>query len=259
MEQRFTFDQVARVYKTARPDYPDALIDDVVSYVALQPDDAMLEVGCGTGQATRSFARRGFRILAIDPGPEMVRAAAESLAEFSNVEFTEATFEASPTTGARFRLIVAAQSWHWVSPEVRFAKAAEVLSPDGALAVFGHVPVGLPAALLERLKQAYLRHAGIWGPPPEAWYLPAGPFKGWFDESGLFGPVVHRSYPWKWQHTTSSYIDFLRTRSDLRMLAQAKREALLEEIATAIDDQGGAFEVDYETHLYIARVRGLSA
>jgi hypothetical protein len=32
MEQRFTFDQVANVYRAARPDYPDALIDDVVSY-----------------------------------------------------------------------------------------------------------------------------------------------------------------------------------------------------------------------------------
>jgi hypothetical protein len=28
---------------------------------------------------------------------------------------------------------------------------------------------------------------------------------------------------------------------------------LLEEIAAAIDDQGGAFEVDYQTHLYIAK------
>jgi SAM-dependent methyltransferase len=253
MEQRFTFDQVACVYRTARPDYPEALIDDVVSYAGLQPDDPILEVGCGTGQATRSFARRGFRLLAIDPGAEMVRAAAESLAEFSNVELVQAIFEAWPANRARFELIIAAQSWHWVSPEVRFAKASEVLSPDGALAVFGHVPVGLPAALLERFKQAYLRHAGIWGPPPESWYLPTGPFKGWFDESGLFGPVMHRSYLWKWQHTASSYINFLRTRSDLRMLTEATREALLEEIAAAIDDQGGAFEVDYETHLYIAK------
>jgi ubiquinone/menaquinone biosynthesis C-methylase UbiE len=99
MEQRFTFDQVACVYRTARPDYPEALIDDVVSYAGLQANDAMLEVGCGTGQATRSFARRGLRILAIDPGPEMVRAAAESLAEFSDVEFIQATSRHGPRTG----------------------------------------------------------------------------------------------------------------------------------------------------------------
>ena len=31
MEQRFTFDQVANLYHAVRPDYPEALIEDVVS------------------------------------------------------------------------------------------------------------------------------------------------------------------------------------------------------------------------------------
>ena len=128
MEQRFTFDQVASVYSKARPDYPDALIDDVVAYADLKPKDRIFEVGCGTGQATKGFAKRGFPILATDPGSEMLHGARESLSGFSNVEFLETTFEAWPTDRAAFRLIIAAQSWHWVSPAVRFAKAAEALS-----------------------------------------------------------------------------------------------------------------------------------
>ena len=150
-------------------------------------------------------------------------------------------------------LIIAAQSWHWVSPEVRFAKAAASLSAGGSLAVFGHVPVGLPAHLVARFKEIYLRQTGKWGPPPEAWYLPNGPFKGWFEELGLFGPVEHRRYPWKWRHTTSSYTVFLRTKSEHRMMEFAKREEMLREIAEAIDDQGGEVTLDYETHLYVAR------
>jgi hypothetical protein len=70
----------------------------------------------------------------------------------------------------------------------------------------------------------------------------------------MFGPVTHKRYPWKWPHTTSSYIDFLRTKSEHRMLDSAKREAMLGEIARAIDDHGGRLTVDYETHLYIARL-----
>jgi trans-aconitate methyltransferase len=188
MEQRFTFDQVASVYRASRPDYPEALIADVVSYAGLQANDPVLEVGWGTGQATKSFAARGLQILALDPGPEMIRAARETLASFPNVELIETTFEAWPADKAPFRLLIAAQSWHWVSPELRFVNAAKVLSPDGSLAVFGHVPVGLPASLLEQFKEISLRHTGVWGPPPEAWYLPSGPFKGWFtsrDCSGL--------------------------------------------------------------------------
>jgi len=264
MEQRFTFDQVASVYRASRPDYPEALVDDVVSYADLKPGDPVLEVGCGTGQATRSFATRDLQIVAIDPGAEMVRAARETLANFDNVELIEATFEALSQDNqvwsqdkSPFRLIIAAQSWHWVSPEVRFVKAAKMLSSNGSLAVFGHVPVGLPTALREQFREISLRHTGRWGPPPEAWYLPSGPFKGWFDESGLFGPVDHRCYPWKWQHTTSSYANFLSTRSDIRMLTPSIREQLLSEISKAIDGHGGGFEVDYETHLYIARRLGL--
>jgi len=255
MEQRFTFDQIAGVYRAARPDYPEALVDDVVSYAGLHSHDRILEVGCGTGQATKSFARRGLPILATDPGPEMLREARESLAGFDQVEYLETTFEACPETGQVFRLIIAAQSWHWVSPQVRFVKAARLLSPDGALAVFGHVPVGLPIPLRDTLRQIYLRRIGRWGPPPEAWYLPDGPFRGWFDESGLFQPVAHKSYSWQWRHTTASYTDFLRTRSDLRMLAAQTRDDLLGEIAEAIDGAGGALAVDYETHLYMARRR----
>jgi SAM-dependent methyltransferase len=253
MEQRFTFDQIASLYGAARPGYPEALIEDVVSYANLTPNDKILEVGCGTGQATKSFAKRGFSILAIDPGSEMLRGARESLASYPNVELLQTTFEALPTNQDGFRLIFAAQSWHWVSPDARFAKAAEALGPDGSLAVFGHVPVGLPAALLPQFKEIYLRQTGQWGPPPEAWYLPNGPFKGWFDESGAFGPVLHRGYPWQWLHTTSSYTDFLRTRSDHRMLEPQKRDEVLSEIAKAIDEHGGRLTLDYETHLYIAR------
>lgn len=183
----------------------------------------------------------------------MLRGARESLAGFNNVEFLETTFEAWPATQGEFRLIVAAQSWHWISAEVRFVKAAQALSPEGSLAIFGHVPVGLSAALLAQFKEIYLRHTGKWGPPPEARYLVDGPFKGWFDKSGMFGPVTHKSYPWKWRHTTSSYTDFLRTKSEHRMLESAKRDEMLGELAKAIDDGGGRLTVDYETHLYIAR------
>ena len=253
MEERFAFDQIANVYKVARPDYPEALIEDVVSYADLKQGDSILEVGCGTGQATKSFAKRGFPIVAIDPGPEMLRVARDDLAGFSNVELLETTFEAWPANRGAFRLIVAAQSWHWVSPEMRFTKAAEALSPNGSLAVFGHVPVGLRTELLAKFEDIYLRRTGSWGPPAEAGYLPSGPFKGWFDESRLFGPVEHRRYSWKWRRTTSSFTDFLCTRSEYVMMEPAKREEMLGEIAKAIDDQGGELTLDYETHLYIAR------
>jgi ubiquinone/menaquinone biosynthesis C-methylase UbiE len=252
MEQRFTFDQIAGTYEASRPGYPDALVDDVVALAQVKPGEVVLEVGCGTGQATKSFAARGLQIVAIDPGPDMIRVAREALANFDQVDLSVSTFEDWPPGPTSVRLIIAAQSWHWVAPEVRFVKAAQVLSPNGSLAVFGHVPVGLPTSLCDAFKEISLRHTGTLGPPPEAWYLPEGPFKGWFDASGLFGPVVHRCYPWTAPHTAASYVKLLRTRSDVRMLPASTRDGLLEDISESIAAHGGQLEVDYQTHLYFA-------
>jgi ubiquinone/menaquinone biosynthesis C-methylase UbiE len=60
---RATFDQVAPLYDEARPTYPDELFDDVVSLSRVPPAGGILEIGCGTGQATLPLARRGFQIL----------------------------------------------------------------------------------------------------------------------------------------------------------------------------------------------------
>jgi ubiquinone/menaquinone biosynthesis C-methylase UbiE len=179
MEQRFTLDQVADAYRASRPRYPDALIDDVIAYASLGADDRIVEAGCGTGQATRGFAQRGHSILATDPGADMLRGARDHRRGVGNVDYLQTTFEALPDDVTGFRLIVAAQSWHWVAPDLRFVKAARVLSPGGTLAVLGHVSVKLPERLREAFQRIYLRHVGRWLPRPEAWYLPAGPFRGW--------------------------------------------------------------------------------
>ena len=125
----------------------------------------------------------------------MLRTAREALANFANVELIEATFEAWPADKAAFGLIIAAQSWHWVAPEVRLVKAAELLSSGGSLAVFGHVPVGLPAGLLEEFKQISLRHTGAGGRRPKPGICPAVPSRvgltSW-DCSGLWSTAAIR-------------------------------------------------------------------
>ena len=93
-ERRFTFDAVADLYDQTRPDYPHTLFDDVVRRCGLRSGDAVLELGCGTGQATRHFAERGFKVVALDPGPDLIRVARRNLAQFADVRYVESSFEA---------------------------------------------------------------------------------------------------------------------------------------------------------------------
>lgn len=255
MEQRFTFNKMADLYGASRPTYPDAVFDDICDTADLGHDDAILELGCGAGQATRGFLRQGLHVLALDPGAELLRVARQNLASFKGVQFVQSTFEDWPPQSTRFKLVAAAQAFHWIAPEVRFAKSAMVLRPGGFLAVFGNVPVGLAPSLLADFRRIYAAHGfPIDRGPPESWYLPAGPVAQLFADSHLFEPVTHRSYAWTRSFTSQTYADFLRTRSDHQMMEPDTREKVVAAIAAAIVTHGDRFEMNYETHLTMARL-----
>ena len=257
MEQRFTFDKIASLYDAARPDYPEALFGDIAGTADLAPGEPVLEIGCGTGRATQGLARLGAPILALDPGPALLEVARARLADFANVRFAEATFEAWPLEPETFKLVAAAQSWHWIAPEVRFVKAAAALKAGGFLAVFGNVSMPLKAPLGPALDDLYARHAPrLIESAPGDWYLPGGVLTKLFADSELFGPGTHQAYPWTRQHDAADYVALLRTRSDCQMLEAAARDALTAAVAETIEAHGGAFEADYEAHLYMARRRG---
>lgn len=257
MEQRFTFDSVANLYSSARPIYPEALFEDVIAFAGLSNHDTILEIGCGTGQATQGFARRGLAVLALDPGEELIAVARKGLVGFPKVRFVHTTFEAWPGEPEAFRLVMAAQSIHWVSPDLRFAKTAAQLVPGGTLAVFGNVPMPPASPLAETFAEIYARHAPqLSGPPVEAWYLPDGPFAELLHQSDYFEAPVQRCYRWSRTHNAQSYTDLLRTLSSYRLLPDDQREALLSGLADAINIHGGEFELRYETHLYLAKRAG---
>lgn len=66
---RATFDAAAELYQQTRPDYPDALYDELVRLADLRSGNRLLEVGCATGKATAPLARRGFRITCVKSEP----------------------------------------------------------------------------------------------------------------------------------------------------------------------------------------------
>lgn len=254
MDQRFAFDDVAELYGVARPAYPAALVKDVIHAADLTREDAVLEVGCGTGQATEAFARRGVDIVAVEPGAELARIARRRLARFPNAAVVNTSFEDWRMETGVFRLVIAAQSWHWTAPEVRFAKAAQALCPGGVLAVFGHVPMPLPTAITSAFEPIFACLAPeLWTKPAENWYLPTGPLPDLFAASGRFAAVSHRCYPWNIVRTSASLTDYLRTTSPYQRLEPARREALLRALERAVEANGGQFEHRWETHLHMAR------
>lgn len=247
-----TFDMVAAEYHAARPTYPEALFADLAEAVG-GAGARVLEVGCGSGQATRGLLDRGWDVVAVDPGAELIALAKASLPRAAT--FHVGPFEAFDPEPASFALVASAQAWHWIDPAVSFPKAAAALRPGGWLAVFGHVPMAPPPEVVARLEPIFAEIAPeLWGPPPEAWYLPEGPVAALFDASGLFGPVVHRAYGWSEQASAQGLVRLMRTRSYYNVLAADRRDRLLAEVARALEPLG-EFPMRNETHLYRSALR----
>lgn len=109
------FNEVPALYERVRPSYRDELFTDLFAVTGVDATSSVLEIGCGTGQATRPLAQLGCNVAAIEPGVEMADIAQQRMACSSNVAIETSTFEAWDAQDRRFDLIVAASSWHWVA------------------------------------------------------------------------------------------------------------------------------------------------
>ena len=156
--RRTTFDGVAQLYDSARPPYPEALCDDIESYARLHENARILEVGCGTGQATLPMARRGYAIDGVELGAKMATIARDKLSAFPKANIICADFETVSLPRETYNLLLSATAFLWINPAIRFQKARDLLKPGGALALFWHRPTltDLSRAYLEALLRAFM-------------------------------------------------------------------------------------------------------
>lgn len=259
---RATFDGVAELYDEARPGYPEALFDDVAALSGIPPGGRILEIGCGTGKATEPFARRGFGILCVELGENLAAVAGRKLATYPQVEVVTGAFEDWPAEEGAFDLAISAEAFHWVESEDTYRKVSSALRPGGAIALFWnrHVRSEGSAGFFEAVQEIYEREAPEIANPKDEENLPlpeevSGRAEGLAD-SGLFGEVTVRRYPWEAEYDTASYIRLISTYSNHISLDATRRERLFRAIGNLIDTRlNGRIVKGYVAVLYLAHVR----
>lgn len=132
-ERRLTFGAVAEAYEQFRPGYPDEVVDVVLDYAA-RPVRSALEIGAGTGKATRAFARREIAVTATDPDPAMLVELRQHVP--ATVATLAAAFEQLPLDST-YELVFAAASLHWTLAADRWSRVAALLVPGGVFANLG--------------------------------------------------------------------------------------------------------------------------
>ena len=125
------FDTMADEYDRHRPTYPDELVDRACQAAGLTAGDGVLEIGCGTGQLTRSLAARGLHVTAVEPGENLIAIAGRTSGE---VQFVRQRFE-DASLSASFPAAFSAAAFHWIDPDVSWRKVAASLAPGGLLAL----------------------------------------------------------------------------------------------------------------------------
>jgi len=112
------------------------IFEPALPIMDVQPSDRVLDLGCGSGWATRLVAKR-FRpkkIVGIDISDEMVRRATEHSKGIANIEFEQGAAEKVPAADASFDKIFSIESFYYWPDQVRGLKEVKrVLAPGGKL------------------------------------------------------------------------------------------------------------------------------
>jgi len=260
---RTTFDDAAERYDGARPGYPRELFDDLVELAGLSPAARLLEIGCGTGQATRALAERGYRIICVELGERLAAVARRNLVGFPDVEVVNADFETWEPEQAGFDAVVAFTAFHWIDPEVRYARTASLLDDTGVLAVVStqHVLPPDGDAFFVEVQEDYeavvpddpATKAGVGGPPASE---TVQGLAGEIDASGRFRLLGERRYVWDVVYTADGYVDLLQTYSGHLGLDEGTRGRLLSLIRRRVEERPDAVvRKTYLATLDVARPR----
>lgn len=252
--QGLRFGEIAELYERRRPGYPDQLFTDVLA--AAGPPPTVLEVGAGTGKATRQLTAAGATVTAVEPDPAMATVLRATVDQVAVPVVLEGTFEALAETGtiaADFGAVVAAQAWHWVDQRRGPRLARTLLRPHGLLAVFWNNPVDCPH--YDALVDVYRRCAPHMAPgmATAEWNAEMEQRRQALAEADGFDPPMVTEYPWTGHYDPDGLAELVRTYSGHRLLEPSVLDHLTGEVAAMVADVGGTVELEYKAVLLTVR------
>jgi SAM-dependent methyltransferase len=237
------FDPLVDAYDAARPSYPADLYDAIDRLAGPLDGARVVEIGAGTGIATRGLRERGANVLAVDIGPGMLRRLRERTPGQPAVV---ARGEQLPVRDGVVDIVCAAQAWHWVHPEHGPEEAKRVLRPGGAIAVWwnnvraaGERWYEQQQQRLEQMSPGYTRDYRE--PPTE-------PFAPYFSSVQVFRT--------RWSRTTGidEYLTWHSSKSYVAAIGERLPEFLAAERASMLESfPEGVITEPFEVRLIVGR------
>ena len=241
-------------YAAGRLDYPGEVFAFLSERGGLAPGASILEIGPGTGQATRELLDAGAaHVVAVEPDPELsahLRQWGEARLKVANMPFGPAV----PGDGS-FDLIIAATAFHWLEAGPALGDVRRLLKPGGHFAMWWNVfsePGEDP--LFDALFDGLARPPSMLS--DQHYSLDADARTADLAAAGLTA-IEHVMLERRIAMTPASLRALFATFSAVRQLPQEQREARLGAVeAQALRERGERFERVFQTPLYIAQSPG---
>jgi SAM-dependent methyltransferase len=254
-----SFDAVARSYDRYRPAPPAEVLNAIIQLSALRHGSRVLEIGCGTGQLSLPLAQHGVDLQAVELGPRLAGIARRNLARFPNAQVDVSPFEDWPLPEQKFDAVVAANSFHWIDPDIRLAKSAAALRRDGVLTILCvHHVRGGTAGFFADTQRSYTR----WGLSDDPTFQPPEPNNvlSMYPELGEhpdFSSVQRCTFEIPRSLSTASYVGWLTTDSLVNTLDEPDRSAFLHDIERLIESKyNGRVSRNFVYEVIVARRAG---
>jgi SAM-dependent methyltransferase len=222
------YSPVAEVYQATRPSYPSELIGKAVSAAKLSSSSRILEIGCGPGTATVTFAQLGCPMVCLEPNPDFCAMARMNCQPYPSVQVINQSFEDWDPEPEAFDAVLAASSMHWIPAEIGYAKASHALKKDGFLILLWNKEPQPSASLQEAIAEVYQRHAPALGRTEDRATqerILSGLGQMMFD-SGRFHNLVTATVECSLIYTADQFIALLGTYSPYLKLDPLSRSAL---------------------------------
>ena len=240
---------MAAAYERFRLGYPAELVDLVTAY-ADRPVHTALEIGAGTGKATRVFAERGILVTATEPDAAMLEVLRQHVPA-SVVTVTAALEDLSPSL--TYDLVYVAAALHWTDVEGRWPRIAGHLAARGTFASFGGaMQLADPTveAAVHDARRPFLDTDDV--PSPDG--TPPGDLMQWpgteLEQSPEFTDVQQHAMERRTTLSSRDYVGHLSTVSAYIQLPADQRREAFERILDVLPDP---VEVTADITLHLAR------
>ena len=240
---------MAEAYERFRPGYPTQLVDLVLAY-GDRPVRTALEIGAGTGKATRVFADRGLLVTATEPDAAMLDVLRQHVPG-TVVTVNAALEDLRPST--TYDLVYVAAALHWTDAEGRWPRIAGLLEPGGIFASFGgarQLADPTVEAAVHEARRPYLDTDDVPSPdgtpPTEPMQWPGTEL----ERSPQFGDVQQHVIECRTTLSARDYVGHLSTVSAYLQLPADQRHGALERILAVLPDP---VELTADITLHLAR------